>query len=138
MTDAMPPVVGAASWGAAAIAAVLSPIPLADEVVLFPGLLGLGAAVGRAQGLSLRALPWDAFATTAAIGLAARAGVNLAVSYLPGIAAVANATTAYALTHAFGAWAHAACTDPSRARPPSHSELVDAIRTGWRAARSPA
>jgi uncharacterized protein (DUF697 family) len=138
MIDAMPRVVGPASWGAAAVAAVLSPIPLADEVLLFPALLGVGAAVGRARGVRLRALPWGAFAATAAIGLTARAGINLAVSYLPGIAAVANATTAYALTYAFGAWAHAACADPSRARPPSPAQLVDAIRSGWRAARAPA
>ncbi len=115
------------SIGAAALGAILSPIPLADELLLFPSLLGLGVAIGRHRGLSWRALPWRPMAVTAATGLAARAVVNLAVAYLPGVAAVANASTGFVLTRMYGAWADAACADPEHARPPHRDDFVSAL-----------
>jgi uncharacterized protein (DUF697 family) len=98
-------VVRATEIGAAVVAAVLSPVPLADEIVLAPALLGLAAVIGRDQGVALGDLPWRALAQTAAAGLAARATLNLAVAAIPGVAAVANALTAYALTRAYADWA---------------------------------
>jgi uncharacterized protein (DUF697 family) len=120
--------VRATSVGAAGVAAILSPIPLADEVVLLPALVGLGASIGRERGLGLRALPWRVLTTAAVAGLASRAAVNLAVAYLPGVAAVTNAATAFALTRFYAAWADAACADPQHARPPRFEELVSALR----------
>jgi hypothetical protein len=99
----------ASGLGAAAVAAILSPIPLADEIVIGPGLLGIAAIVGLDRGLTLRELPWRALAATAAAGLGARAALNLAVTSLPGVAAVVNAATAFALTHAYAEWADRAC-----------------------------
>lgn len=128
-------VVRATEIGAAAVAAVLSPIPLADELLIAPALLGVAAAIGRERGLTLRQLPWRPLAETAAIGLAARAALNLAVSYLPGVAAVANAATAFALTRAYAEWADGACRDPAHARALSYADLVRTIRE--RVARSP-
>ena len=109
MTPRASRIVRASGLGAAAIAAVLSPIPLADELVMGPGLLGVGAVVGLDRGLALRELPWRALAATAAAGLGARAALNLAVASFPGVAAVVNAATAFALTQAYAEWADRAC-----------------------------
>jgi len=122
--------------GAAVVAAALSPIPLADEVILLPTLVGLAALLGRERGLTMAALPWRAFGKVALAGLAARAALNLAVSYVPGVAAVANAASALALTRAYARWADAACSDPKHARPPTFHELIaDLRRNGTAAAR---
>jgi hypothetical protein len=94
---------------------------MADEFVIAPGLLGMAAVIGRRHGLSLGAMPWRALGKGALVGLAARASTNLAVCCLPGIAALANATTAFALTRAYADWADrtclsVACRSPSLAR----------------------
>ena len=96
------------------MAAILSPIPLADEFVIAPGLLGLAAVIGRGQGLPLGAMPWRVLGKAALVGLAARASANVAVSCIPGVAAVANAATAFALTRAYAEWAERACTGSAR------------------------
>jgi uncharacterized protein (DUF697 family) len=101
--------VRAAEIGSAVVAAILSPIPLADEFVIAPGLLGLAAIIGHRHGLSLGAMPWRALGRGALVGLAARASANLAVASLPGLAAVANAATAFALTRAYAEWAERTC-----------------------------
>jgi hypothetical protein len=115
MTPRANKIVRVSELGAAAIAAVLSPIPLADELLIGPGLLGIAAIVGLERGLTLRELPWRALASTAAAGLGARAALNLAVATLPGVAAVANAATAFALTRAYAEWADRACADATAA-----------------------
>lgn len=74
-----------------------------------PGLLGVAAVVGLDRGLTLGELPWRSLAATAAAGLGARAALNLAVASLPGVAAVVNAATAFALTRAYAEWAERAC-----------------------------
>jgi uncharacterized protein (DUF697 family) len=114
--------------GAAVVAAILSPIPLADEVVLAPVLLALAAFIGHDQGLAIRALPWRVLAKTAACGLAARAALNLAVAHLPGVSALANAVSAAALTRVYADWADRACSDPEDARVPTYKDLARAIR----------
>jgi hypothetical protein len=93
--------------GAAAVAAILSPIPLADEVVLLPALIGVGVVVGRERGIALGALPWRRLAGGAVAGLVARGAINLAVASVPVVAAAANAATAFVLTRAYAAWADA-------------------------------
>lgn len=109
MTPRAKRIVRATGLGAAAIAAILSPVPLADELVLGPGLLGIGAMVGLDRGLAWCELPWRALAATAVAGLGARAALNLAFSPVPGVAAVVNAATAFALTRAYADWADRAC-----------------------------
>jgi hypothetical protein len=126
-------IVRASGFGAAAVAAILSPIPLADELVLAPGLLGIATVVGRDRGLGLAQLPWRALTATAAAALAARAALNLAVAAIPGVAAAANAATAFALTRAYADWADRACRDPEHARVPTYEELARAIRGNLKA-----
>lgn len=109
MTPHAASIVRASGLGAAAIAAVLSPVPLADELVIGPGLLAIAAVVGIDRGLTLGELPWRTLAATAVAGLGARAALNVAVALLPGVAAVVNAATAFALTRAYAEWADRTC-----------------------------
>jgi uncharacterized protein (DUF697 family) len=118
-----------ASVAAAALGAVLSPIPLADEIALVPLYAWLTTRIGRAHGLETRQIPWRPLAKTAALGLAARAGLNLTVGFVPGVAALANAATAAALTELYGGFADRACRDPGAATAASLKELVEALRT---------
>jgi uncharacterized protein (DUF697 family) len=105
MTPRARTIVRAAEIGAAAVAALLSPVPLADELVMGPALLGIAAVIGHEHGLTLVDLPWGTLAVAAMAGLTARAGLNLATSALPGVAAVANAVTAFALMRVYAEWA---------------------------------
>jgi uncharacterized protein (DUF697 family) len=102
-------VIRRASIGAAAFGVILSPIPLADELVLLPAYAVLSARIARARGLELRAIPWRPIGLTALAGLGVRAAVNLTVSYIPFVAAAANAASAVALTQFFGRYVDAAC-----------------------------
>jgi uncharacterized protein (DUF697 family) len=101
-------IVRATEIGAAAVAALLSPIPLADELVIGPALLGVAAVIGREQGRALSELPWRSLVGVAVAGLTARAALNLAVATMPGVATVANAVTAFGLTRAYAGWAERA------------------------------
>jgi hypothetical protein len=96
--------------------------------------MGLGAALGREQGLEWHELPWKAMARTAASGIIARAGINLAVTFVPFVAAAANAGTAFMLTRLYGEWAEKACASPEGAHTPSFREfealLVDSLLGG--------
>ena len=114
--------------GAAVLGAVLSPVPLADELVLFPMYAALAKRIGRAHGLSPSAIPWRPVLVTAASGLAARAALNLAVSFVPGVAAVANAASAVALTEVFGRYADAACASPANAAAWTTRDMMGALR----------
>jgi uncharacterized protein (DUF697 family) len=109
---------------AAAVGVVLSPIPLADEIVLFPGYGLLTATLARSRGVALRRVPWRPIALTALAGLGARAAVNLTVSYIPFVAAVANAASAAALTTVLGRYVDAACVGAAEGR------TVEAL--GWK------
>jgi uncharacterized protein (DUF697 family) len=90
---------------------ILSPIPLADELLLFPIYGVMTARIGKARGVSLLAVPWKPIGTAVLAGLAARAAANVGFAFLPGIAAVANAISAAALTKLLGEYADAACRD---------------------------
>ena len=104
--------VAIASTLSAALAALLSPFPLADEVLLVPLYACVVANLARIHGVTLRKVPWRAFALTTRNGLIARAGVNLAVSLLPFVAAVANATSATVLTASLGRYFDQAIAKP--------------------------
>ncbi len=121
-----------AAGAAAVIAAALSPVPLADEIALLPVFGGLAARVARARGLPVRSVPWRAVAVTTASGLAARATLNLAVAFIPGVAAVANAASAVALMEYFGHWVDGACEQPANAKGVGVKTMFDSLRASVR------
>ena len=140
MTPELKSTVRRTSFVAAGLGAVLSPIPLIDELALFPVYGWLAARVGSAHGLSFAQVPWRPAARTAFNGLVARAGLNLAVSYIPGVAAVANAASAALLTELLGDWLDQACAHPAEARPWGIREVANlmSVKVGWPAKRSAA
>jgi uncharacterized protein (DUF697 family) len=113
----------------AALGVILSPIPLADELLLLPIYGVMVARIGKAHGLSSGQIPWKPVVATAVAGLAARAAVNVTVSYIPGVAAVANAVSAVALTRFFGRYVDGACREPASARALSIQDILAALRT---------
>jgi uncharacterized protein (DUF697 family) len=86
-------------WGSAALAAALSPVPFADELLLAPFYAWATRRVAELHGQPLRSLPLAGLTRTALIGLGARAGLNAGVAFVPGLAALVNAGTAALLTH---------------------------------------
>jgi uncharacterized protein (DUF697 family) len=136
MTDVVARVVRRTSFVAGALAVVLSPIPLADELALLPVYGVMASRIGKIHGLRARDLPWRPIATTTIAALAARAAINVTVSYIPGVAAVANAVSALTLTQLLGRYVDDACADPASAQALSIKEIgarmKDAI-TGRRA-----
>jgi uncharacterized protein (DUF697 family)/ElaB/YqjD/DUF883 family membrane-anchored ribosome-binding protein len=121
-------IVDQSSVVAAGLGVVLSPFPLLDEALLLPVLGTMTVRIGRVHGLSWRELPWNAIAKTALGGLVARATLNLGVSYIPFVAAAANAASAATLTGAFGAYADRTCDHPAAA----HSETLDELKVDVR------
>ena len=99
----------------AALGVVLSPIPLADELLLLPiyGVLTSRIAK-RPRARRSGSSPWKPICATAMAGLAARAAVNLTVGYVPGVAAAASAVTAVALTQFFGGYVDETCAKRRR------------------------
>ena len=112
----------------AALGVILSPIPLADELLLLPIYGVMTTRIGKVHGLAGRQIPWRPIAATAVAGLAARAAVNVTVSYIPGVAAAANAVSAVALTQYFGRYVDQACDHPEAARAISVQEILASIR----------
>jgi len=126
------------SVAAAVIGAVLSPVPLADEIVLVPVFALLTRSIARRRGLAPAEIPWRAILGTELAGLGARAALNLSVSFIPGVAAVANAASAALLTELMGAYVDGACEDPQGARALSAAQMTSALRARlkdlpWRA-----
>jgi len=80
MTKQMARTVHTTSAVAAGIAALLSPIPLGDEIVFVPMYGWLARRMARSHGLGWMATPWRAMARTTFNGLVARGTINLAVS----------------------------------------------------------
>ncbi|MGH7283812.1 MAG: hypothetical protein ACRELY_19985 [Polyangiaceae bacterium] len=112
----------------ASVAVVLSPIPLADELVLIPTYGVLATRIAKHHDLAARSLPWKDMMKTTAAALVARAAVNLSVAYIPGVAAVANATSAVFLTTLIGDYIDAICTDPTAPRALSVQEIAARFR----------
>lgn len=126
--DAVKTVVRRTSVAACVTAAVLSPIPLADEVALVPTYGLMLWRIAAARGVSVSAAPWRPFMTAAVAGLTLRAVVNLSVAALPGVSAVANAVSAVTLTHALGRVADNLCSAPEAARTAGLRDLFGALR----------
>ena len=128
MTDAVRRLVARTSYLTGALAVVLSPIPLADEVALLPVFGVMTGRIAKTHGLKLREVPWRPIARTTVAALAARATVNVAVSYIPGVAAVANAASAVTVTRMLGSYIDGACVEPSLARPLSVRDIIDRMK----------
>jgi uncharacterized protein (DUF697 family) len=112
---------------AGALGALLSPIPLADELVLVPVYAFMASRIGRVHRLTLRKIPWRPLARTTVTALGVRAGLNLAFALLPGVAAVANATSAVTLTMLLGKWFDEACSDPANAEAISPAAILASL-----------
>ena len=87
--------------------------------------------IARARGLGLDTVPWRPIAVTAVAGLGARAAVNLTVSYIPFVAAAANAASGVALTRFFGRFVDTACATArsgGETSPLGLRDIKDAIR----------
>jgi uncharacterized protein (DUF697 family) len=95
----------------AALGVVLSPIPLADELLLVPIYGVMTARIGRARGVSLQEVRWRPIGTAIVAGLAARAAANVGFAFVPGVAAVANAVSAAALTKILGEYVDTTCRE---------------------------
>jgi uncharacterized protein (DUF697 family) len=117
---------------AAVIGAVLSPIPLADEIVLMPVFAVMTRSIARQHALPKGRVPWKPILGTAAAGLGARAAVAVTVSYIPGVAAVTNAASAALLTELFGQYVDVACAAPEEARVLSMKQMLEAMRERFR------
>ncbi len=124
MSEAVRKLVARTSYVSGAIAVVLSPIPLADEIAFLPVFGVMAARIAKTHGLAMKDVPWRPIATTTLAALAARATVNLAVSYIPGVAAVANAVSAVTLTRMLGSYVDEACAQPKAAQALSVKEIV--------------
>jgi uncharacterized protein (DUF697 family) len=112
----------------AAIGAVLSPIPLADELILFPIFGWMTSRIARIHALSDDRIPWQPIRATRVAALVARAGLNVTVAYIPGVAAFANAVSAFAVTELVGRYVDKLCTDPESAQAMTVQEIVQKLR----------
>ncbi len=101
----------------AALGVILSPIPLADELLLLPVYGVMSARIARARGLGVIGAPWRPVGAAVLAGLAARAAANVGFAFLPGVAAVANALSAAALTKVIGEYADSACRKGAASSP---------------------
>ncbi len=141
MTERTRRIVTRTSYVAGALAVILSPVPLADEIAFLPVFGVLASRIGKEHGLPLREVPWRPIAATTLAALTARATINVAVSYIPVVAAVANAVSAVTVTRVLGSYIDDACSRPAGARPLSVKEIAarlkDAVR-GRTAANAPA
>jgi uncharacterized protein (DUF697 family) len=122
----------------AGIAVVLSPIPLADELVFFPAYGLMARSIAKHHSIAARSLPWKSIMKTVGGALAARAAVNLSVAALPGVSAAANATSAVFLTTLLGNYVDAICTNPSAPRALSMREILQQMKARVTAKREPA
>jgi uncharacterized protein (DUF697 family) len=113
---------------AGTLGAILSPIPLLDEIVLAPIYAVLAARIAAHRSLPLRAVPWQPIMATTFGGLVARGVVNVGVAFVPGVSAVANAATAVALTEVLGRYIDRACEEPATARPLAVKEIIALLR----------
>ena len=128
MTPEVSKIVHRTSIVTAVIAVILSPIPLADEIVFVPVYGVLTSKIARTYGLALGDIPWKPMLRTALTALAARAAVNVGVSYIPGVAAAMNAVTAGLLTEFFGGYVDATCADPTNVKTPTVKQIIETLR----------
>jgi uncharacterized protein (DUF697 family) len=128
MTDQVQKLVARTSYVTGAIAVVLSPIPLADELAFIPVFGVMASRIAKTHGLGWKEVPWRPIAATTVAALAARATINVAVSYIPGVAAVANAVSAVTVTRMLGGYVDEACAAPTAAQALSVKEIAARLK----------
>jgi uncharacterized protein (DUF697 family) len=105
---------------------LLSPIPLLDELALFPVFTVLSARIAKNHQLSFTKMPWKPILKSTAVGLLARAAVNVAFVAVPGVAAVTSAATAAALTEILGQHVDDLCVAPGQ--PLTVKQVIELIK----------
>ena len=110
-------VVRATGLTSMALGVVLSPIPLADEIMLVPIYGGMATAIGVVHGVAPWALPWRKVGRAVVGGLVVRAAANIGFAFVPGVAAVANAISAAVLTEVLGRYIDGLCREAATAAP---------------------
>lgn len=113
---------------AAGLGVVLSPIPLLDELALFPVYNVLSSRIAKHHALTWGQIPWRPILKSTTAGLVARAGVNITVALVPGVSAVGSAATAAALTEILGEYIDNACRDPAAAKTLKVREVFDMLK----------
>jgi uncharacterized protein (DUF697 family) len=134
MTEIVRKMVARTSYLTGALAVVLSPVPLADEIAFLPVFGVMASRIAKTHGLAMKDVPWRPIAATTVAALAARATVNVAVSYIPGVAAVANAVSAVTITRMLGSYVDDACSHPGAAQALSVKEIVARMKDALRGA----
>ncbi len=112
----------------AGLGVALSPIPLVDEIALFPVYSVFSSRIGKRHGLAWGQLPWRPILKSTFAGLVARGAVNVTMAFIPGVSAVTSGATAAALTEILGEYYDGACADPSAARTLEVKEVVGMIK----------
>jgi uncharacterized protein (DUF697 family) len=112
----------------AGVGVALSPIPLVDEIVLFPVYSVFSARIGKRHGVKWGQMPWRPILKSTTAGLVARGMVNVTVALIPGVSAVASGATAAALTEILGEYYDDACRDPSSAQTLTVRGVVDMLK----------
>jgi len=132
MTESVRKLVARTSYVTGALAVVLSPVPLADEIAFLPVFGVMATRIAKTHGLAMRDVPWRPIVATTVAALAARATVNVAVSYIPGVAAVANAVSAVTVTRMLGSYMDQACGEPGATQALSFKEIAGRMRDALR------
>jgi uncharacterized protein (DUF697 family) len=112
----------------AGLGVLLSPIPLLDELALFPVYAVLSRRIGRDYELSWEQMPWRPILKSTTVGLLARAAVNVAFIAVPGVAAVTSAATAAALTEILGKHVDGLCADPNATHSLTVKEVMELLK----------
>ena len=112
----------------AGLGVILSPIPLLDELVLFPVYTVLSARIAKRHSLKWMQIPWRPILKSTTAGLVARGVVNVTVALLPGVSAVGSAVTAAALTEILGDYVDGACREPSAAKTLAVKDVIALLK----------
>ncbi len=112
----------------AGLGVLLSPIPLLDELALFPVYSILCTRIARWHSLKWGEVPWRPILKSTTVGLVARAAVNVVFVAVPGVSAVASAASAAALTEILGEYIDGVCADPAAARTLTVREVMALLK----------
>lgn len=128
MKDEVRALVHRTSVVSAGLGVLLSPIPLLDELALFPVYGVLCTRIARWHSLRWGQVPWRPILKSTTVGLVARAAVNVVFVAVPGVAAVTSAASAAALTEILGEYIDGVCTDPATARTLTVREVIAMLK----------
>jgi uncharacterized protein (DUF697 family) len=112
----------------AGLGVALSPFPFLDELALFPVYGVMSTRIARRHDLEWAEIPWRPIVRSTTAGLVARAAVNVTIVFLPGVAAVASAATAAALTENLGQYIDGVCESPAAAAPLTVRQVLEMLK----------